>query len=412
MNNLENLFEFMWILQKLKENKRWMNTETFIKKESIADHIWWALVIHYVVYKNLDLKLNLLKIIKLVLVHDLVEAIAWDTDYTQVYLWIISKDEKFDKELNAIKEIKKIIWWKLWEEIYNLWNEYEKSETSESKFVKALEKIESINHTLFYWYKCINIPDKYATYCDKTMEKIPELKWLYHSYKVKLKEVFIEWNFEWKDNYNTKWDFEEFKDFENIFKFFQISQKLKEIKRYTSNKNDNIKETVAEHSFRLTFFVWLVIDILNIKVNIQKALKIAIFHDIAESITWDIDYKYIYTWKISIEEKKKNEMLAIEKIRNILPKEIWDEIFDLFNEYEKCETLEAKIVKSLDKLEWIDHFIRFGLEYIDDLDRIIIYFNSSIKFCLEIKPIFEIYKEKLKEMYIKWWIVWKEEYNI
>ena len=411
-NNLGNLFEFMWILQKLKENKRWMNTETFVKKESVADHVWRALIVHYIVYKNIEIKVDFLKVMKLVLVHDLVEAIAWDTDYTLVYLWIVSKDEKHNKEFNAIKEIRNTVWWKIWNEIFDLWMEYEKWETKEAKFVKALEKIESTDHAIYYWYTYINIPHKFATYCNKTIAKVPELKWLYHQYKIKLKNIFIQWDFEWKKDYNIQWDFEEFKNFESIFKFFQIAQKLKETKWYKSLQKNDIKETVAQHSFRLTFLVWLVVDILDLKINLEKALKIAMFHDIVKSITWDFDYKLIYTWKISNEEKRNKKILAIEKIRKILPKEIGKEVYELFYEYEGYETREAKLVKSLDKIEWIDHIIRHWLDNIDDPDRYINYLNSSIKFCDEIKPVFELYKERLKEMYENWWFVWKEEYDV
>jgi len=55
------------------------------QKESIADHIWKVLVIVFVVYKNIDIKLDFLRVIKLVLVHDLAEAITEDIDYNLVY---------------------------------------------------------------------------------------------------------------------------------------------------------------------------------------------------------------------------------------------------------------------------------------------------------------------------------------
>jgi 5'-deoxynucleotidase YfbR-like HD superfamily hydrolase len=39
----------MEILQKLKNNKRWLETPTVIKKESIADHSFKVLVMVFVV---------------------------------------------------------------------------------------------------------------------------------------------------------------------------------------------------------------------------------------------------------------------------------------------------------------------------------------------------------------------------
>jgi 5'-deoxynucleotidase YfbR-like HD superfamily hydrolase len=49
-------------------------------------------------------------------------------------------------------------------------------------------------------------------------------------------------------------------------------------------EKDAIKESVAEHSFRLIFFVWIAKEILNLDINLQKALEIAMFHDIVEAI--------------------------------------------------------------------------------------------------------------------------------
>ncbi|MFK7780095.1 MAG: HD domain-containing protein [Candidatus Gracilibacteria bacterium] len=413
MNNTgENLFEFMGVLQKLKDYKRWENTETFIKKESIADHIWKVMVINYTVHKNLKIDLDLLKIIKLALIHDLAEALTEDIDYNLVYKGIVTPEEKYKKEYDAINKIKEVLGGETGKEIYNLWLEYEKWESGEVKFVKALEKIEPIDHCIFYGYSTIDIPEKFAKYCDKSMSKVPELKGFYHLYKTKLKQVFDEGNFEWRECYNTKGPFEEFKDFEMIFQFFQTAQKLKETKRYETIKKDEIKDTVSDHSFRLTFFVWIIVENLDLKINLQRALEIAIFHDIVESIAGDTDYSLIYTGVVSKEEKNKKEILAMKKIREILPKKIGNQIYELWDEYEKSETREAKIVKALDKLETIDHFIRHGLAYIDNRDRVVIYLNSSIKLCSEIEPIFNIYKEKLKEMYKNGGFEWKKEYNL
>ncbi len=407
----ENIFTFMWTLQKLKEYKRWWETKTMTQKESIADHIWKVLVIVFVVYKNIDIKLDFLRVIKLVLVHDLAEAITEDIDYNLVYSWEITSKQKYKEELNAIRKIVEVLWWDIWNEIFELWNEYEKWESSEVKFVKALEKIDPIDHVIFYWHKFIDIPDKFATYNDKSMSMVPELKWFFHWYKIKLKETFSDWNFEWKDSYNTKWSYEEFKNFEKIFQFIQIAQKLKEARRYETAEKDGIKETVAEHSFRLTFFVWIATHDLDLKIDIQKALEIAIFHDIIESLAWDTDYKLVYSWKISAEEKNKKEILAMEKIRETLPKKIWNEIYKLWDEYEKSETKESKVVKALDKIEAIDHFIRHGIDYIDDPKRIAWYLNSSVKICSDINPIHELYRNKLRKLYVEWWIEWKEEYE-
>jgi 5'-deoxynucleotidase YfbR-like HD superfamily hydrolase len=49
-------------------------------------------------------------------------------------------------------------------------------------------------------------------------------------------------------------------------------------------EKDDIKESTAEHSYRLTFFVWVAKEILDLGIDLQRALEIAIFHDIIEAI--------------------------------------------------------------------------------------------------------------------------------
>jgi putative hydrolase of HD superfamily len=136
------------------------------------------------------------------------------------------------------------------------------------------------------------------------------------------------------------------------------------------------------------------------------------FHDIVEAIVWDTCFALVWTWKITKEEKYNKELYAIDKIKEILPKNLWEEIYDLWQEYEKFETKEAKLVKALDKLESIDHFIRNWSEYYDNPDITAYYLNSSVKFCPEIKPIYILYKEKLKREFLNCWIEWKKEYDV
>jgi putative hydrolase of HD superfamily len=119
------------------------------------------------------------------------------------------------------------------------------------------------------------------------------------------------------------------------------------------------KDTVAEHTFRLVFIVFLVKEFFEVDIDLLKALNIAILHDIAETLTEEIDCILIYKGIISREEKSKNELLAMQKIREMLPPKIGEEIFSLCEEYHKAETKEAQFVKALDKFEGISHLLYY-----------------------------------------------------
>lgn len=81
---------------------------------------------------------NMEKVLKMVIIHDIVEAEAGDVPAFEEN----RKEEKIKNERKAIENIKKMLGNNAGDEIYGLWQEYESSQTTESKFVKALDRIE------------------------------------------------------------------------------------------------------------------------------------------------------------------------------------------------------------------------------------------------------------------------------
>ncbi len=97
---------------------------------------------------------------------------------------------------------------------------------------------------------------------------------------------------------------------------------------------------LAEHTLRVT---WIAITIAKYeKADIDKIIKMALVHDLGESRTGDIHYlARVYT--------KRDEETAIT---DIMAETIFSKEFvDLWEEYEKRESMEAKIVKDADNLD-------------------------------------------------------------
>jgi putative hydrolase of HD superfamily len=98
---------------------------------------------------------------------------------------------------------------------------------------------------------------------------------------------------------------------------------------------------LAEHHFRV-FWIAMMIAAHEKGADTGKVAKLAILHDIAESRTGDVDL-------ISRQYVDRHEEMAI---RDMLEgTELEDEYFALWEEYEKRESLEAKIVKDADNLD-------------------------------------------------------------
>ncbi|MFA6963115.1 MAG: HD domain-containing protein [Patescibacteria group bacterium] len=203
-NNIEKIFDFLRTSERLKYTKRWKNTPSMVNKETSADHSWHLALLLIVLTEENDFKLDVHKALKMALTHDLVEAIADDTDASLIHFGITTKKKKYEAELKAIEEIKKMLPSKSGKAMYDLWMEYEISETEESKFVKALDKIEGINHMLCETDKCFDTPDLIAPYPRESVEKYPALKYVYQELLKRLKPEYKKHKWEWKDSYNIE----------------------------------------------------------------------------------------------------------------------------------------------------------------------------------------------------------------
>eukprot|EP00126_Sphaerothecum_destruens_P006381 Sdes_comp19334_c0_seq1m10507 len=89
------------------------------------------------------------------------------------------------------------------------------------------------------------------------------------------------------------------------------------------------------------------------KLDREKCIRLALIHDMAESIVGDIT-PHDGVSKEEKHEKEKDAMKTIcEIIQETTRQEISDEFYELWEEYETGKTPEAKYVKDLDKFEMI-----------------------------------------------------------
>jgi len=139
-----------------------------------------------------------------------------------------------------------------------------------------------------------------------------------------------------------------FMDTDKLIKFMQYVNKLKNIKRagWIERKIEN-PESIADHSFRTAVMAMIFAKKNNLDEN--KLIKMALVHDIAESIVGDT-----ISIPRKMDEKMKKEKFDKEEkaMRDIFSNlENGKEFIDLWLEYEGQETPEAKFLKEIDRLE-------------------------------------------------------------
>lgn len=200
------------------------------------------------------------------------------------------------------------------------------------------------------------------------------------------------------------------KNIEKLLDFFAIAGKLKQAIRFSAAKK--IKgDSSADHSWRLALMIFSVAQELKLKLDIEKAMKIALVHDIAEGITGEIDYRLIFFGKISKKEKNALEKKAMQKIRKIAPPKLGKEIFELWEDYENGGSREAKFVKALDKIETTLYLLESGHKTYDFPELIATYPQKAVADFPELKEMYSIVRKRLKSEFRKGKFPWKKEYD-
>lgn len=201
LSNLEKIFSFLHKIENLKSTLRYSDT-TSGRRESTAEHTWRLALLTFLIADELKLDLDVLRSVKIALVHDLAEALTGDIDAILIVNWTVSKEEKEKQEIEATKVLSDILPDSIGKEISGLWHEYNDNKTKEAKFVKALDKIETLTQLAETGYKIFDEHEFIAIYADKHVKAFPELMGMLKILKRKLKEEFTKWNFEWKDEYD------------------------------------------------------------------------------------------------------------------------------------------------------------------------------------------------------------------
>ncbi len=135
-----------------------------------------------------------------------------------------------------------------------------------------------------------------------------------------------------------------------IFDFMKILDKVCLVKRATL-LSDGTSETDSSHIFKLAFWIMLVYPYLKHKYNYTRLLELALVHDIAEAETGDCPKSVQYAHPEMKQLKKKQELEAMQKYRDMLPSETGERIFELWQEYEAKQTQESRLVSALDKVD-------------------------------------------------------------
>jgi len=165
---------------------------------------------------------------------------------------------------------------------------------------------------------------------------------------------------------------------ENLIEFMELVSSLKELQRsgWKFHRISGILETTASHTFGVLFFVWLFAK--KERVDTEKILKMALVHDLLESITGDFTPR-----DVGASERYRIEKKALSVIGKKLPEELRDEITSLIKEFHTSRTKESKIVRVCDRLDTVFQAYFYKKSNRGNESILSEFFNGAEKVCSE-----------------------------
>ena len=132
--------EFIKEIDKIKYIQRRTKLINSNRCENDAEHSWHLAMMTLILAEHSNKPIDVLKVIKMVLIHDIVEIDAGDT-----FIYDTQKNHtNTANEFEAAKRIFGILPTKQRDELIDLWMEFEEGKTVDAKFAKAMDRLEPL----------------------------------------------------------------------------------------------------------------------------------------------------------------------------------------------------------------------------------------------------------------------------
>ena len=139
-NNLSKQVSFIKEIDKIKYIQRKTKLFNSNRPENDAEHSWHLAMMIIVLAEHSDTPIDVLKVIKMVLIHDIVEIDAGDTFIYDTQ----NSHTNTDNERMAAKRIFGLLPKEQADELIAIWEEFETGETNEAKFAKSMDRFEPL----------------------------------------------------------------------------------------------------------------------------------------------------------------------------------------------------------------------------------------------------------------------------
>ncbi|KAM3099503.1 HD domain-containing protein [Phormidesmis sp. 146-12] len=142
---LHDQLRFIVEIDKLKHVLRQTSLIDKSRRENDAEHSWHLAMMAIVLSEYAAQTVDLVRVLKMVLIHDLVEIDAGDTFCYDEQ----GTETQADRERQAADRIFGLLPFDQTTELRSLWEEFEAKQTSDAQFAAALDRIQPVLHNYY-----------------------------------------------------------------------------------------------------------------------------------------------------------------------------------------------------------------------------------------------------------------------
>ncbi len=158
MNPIDKVLSFIVEIEKLKNIQRKTRPVGLKRYENSAEHSWHVCLSALMLKDYANEDVNIDRVIKMLLIHDLGEIDAGDT-----IIYASETQELKDEEAAGLSRILSLLPAGKSEEYMSLWYEFESGETADAAYAKAIDRVPPLLHNLHdngHSWKKHNVPQE------------------------------------------------------------------------------------------------------------------------------------------------------------------------------------------------------------------------------------------------------------
>lgn len=143
----QQILSFLVEVEKLKAVLRKTKPVGFERYENSAEHSWHVTLACLLMAPHMDEEIDVLKVLKMMLVHDVVEI---DTGDHIIYS---AAHDNYEEELQAAQRLFGMLPSSQGAELLAIWQEFETGNSAEANFARAIDRVVPVNQNLNNYFQ-------------------------------------------------------------------------------------------------------------------------------------------------------------------------------------------------------------------------------------------------------------------